>query len=395
MSGLQVTQAGHVDRLRQRGQCRDAGLRPQDVEQVTTSAGDAGISVRVDAVNRELDQYVQRQLRVEILGRQLRRPARPVLRSAAGGLRRIPARQRRSIRLFNNFTTSLQALSGRSRGSPRRAAGGELRAGADPAAQQHDHSDPGVAQRRRTRPVRRGYAGQRRDAGASPDQPAARHGDQQRCDHRLSCSTSATSYIDQLVAVDGHQGRHQATTIRSRCSPIRASSSSATSASQLAFDAQGTMTPTAQWSADPQKRTVGTITCVGPNGGNVDLIANKSIRSGKIAAYLDMRDNVLVQAQAQLDQIAAGLASALSDHTDRRNAGRPGRAVGLRHRSQRNAGWQFDQPDLYRQRHATPAHGHDRARRRSLGAALVQQRNDRSERQGHRPRFFRWRCHRS
>ncbi len=51
----------------------------------------------------------------------------------------------------------------------------------------------------------------------------------------------------------------------------------------------------------------------GPNGGDVDLIADHSIRSGKIAAYLEMRDQVLVQAQAQLDQIAAGLARALSD----------------------------------------------------------------------------------
>ena len=35
------------------------------------------------------------------------------------------------------------------------------------------------------------------------------------------------------------------------------------------------------------------------------LLANKAIRSGQIAAYLDMRDNVLVQAQSQLDAIAA------------------------------------------------------------------------------------------
>ena len=53
----------------------------------------------------------------------------------------------------------------------------------------------------------------------------------------------------------------------------------------------------------------------GPNGGDVDLIANKSIRSGKIAALLEMRDQVLVQAQTQLDGIAGGLASALSDVT--------------------------------------------------------------------------------
>ena len=56
-----------------------------------------------------------------------------------------------------------------------------------------------------------------------------------------------------------------------------------------------------------------------PSGGTVDLIANKSIRSGKIAAYLDMRDNVLVQAQNQLDSLAATMAQALSDRHDRRH----------------------------------------------------------------------------
>src|SRR5262249_54225055 len=88
-----------------------------------------------------------------------------------------------------------------------------------------------------------------------------------------------------------------------------------TSASRLNFDAQGSMTPTAQWNSDPSQRTVGTLTLVSPSGGNVDLIANKSIRSGQIAAYLEMRDQVLPQAQAQLDQLAAGMARALSDQT--------------------------------------------------------------------------------
>ena len=54
------------------------------------------------------------------------------------------------------------------------------------------------------------------------------------------------------------------------------------------------MTPNSQWNADPAKRTVGTLMLKLPNGGDIDLIANNSIRSGKIAAYLEMRDKVLV-----------------------------------------------------------------------------------------------------
>ena len=65
-------------------------------------------------------------------------------------------------------------------------------------------------------------------------------------------------------------------------------------ASHLTFDAHGSMTPTAEWNADPAKRNVGTLTLKGPNGGDIDLIANRSIHSGEIAAYLEMRDQVLV-----------------------------------------------------------------------------------------------------
>src|SRR5690606_7978753 len=40
-----------------------------------------------------------------------------------------------------------------------------------------------------------------------------------------------------------------------------------------------------------------------------------SIRSGSIKAHLEMRDSVLVQAQAQIDDIAHSLATALSNRT--------------------------------------------------------------------------------
>ena len=53
-----------------------------------------------------------------------------------------------------------------------------------------------------------------------------------------------------------------------------------------------------------------------------------SIRSGKIAAYLELRDNTLVQAQAQIDQFAASMSSALSDKTTAGVAAPVGAAAG-------------------------------------------------------------------
>jgi flagellar hook-associated protein 1 FlgK len=50
------------------------------------------------------------------------------------------------------------------------------------------------------------------------------------------------------------------------------------------------------------------------SSGNVsDAIANKIFRSGEIAANIELRDKTLVQAQAQLDEIAAQMSRALSD----------------------------------------------------------------------------------
>ncbi|MGD9838281.1 MAG: flagellar hook-associated protein FlgK [Afipia sp.] len=86
-------------------------------------------------------------------------------------------------------------------------------------------------------------------------------------------------------------------------------------AATLSFNAQGTVTPETQWNADPAKSTLGSITITYANGGSIDLVSSGSIRSGAMAAYLELRDKSLVQAQTQVDQLAAAMASALSDKT--------------------------------------------------------------------------------
>jgi flagellar hook-associated protein 1 FlgK len=86
-------------------------------------------------------------------------------------------------------------------------------------------------------------------------------------------------------------------------------------ASKFTFNAQGTVTPNTTWSANPSQSNLGSITVNFPHGGSMDLFASNAFRSGKIAAYVELRDNTLVQAQTQLDQFAAALSSALSDQT--------------------------------------------------------------------------------
>jgi flagellar hook-associated protein 1 FlgK len=86
-------------------------------------------------------------------------------------------------------------------------------------------------------------------------------------------------------------------------------------ASQLDFNSQGTLNATSQWNSNPALSGAGTITVKLPNGGNFDMIANNAISSGQLAADLKLRDKTLVTAQAQVDQLAAALASSLSDIT--------------------------------------------------------------------------------
>lgn len=82
---------------------------------------------------------------------------------------------------------------------------------------------------------------------------------------------------------------------------------------EMAFDEAGTLSANAQYSVINEERTVGTIRIVGGPGVGLDLFRDGSIRSGAIAAYKELRDETLVQAQAQLDELAAKLATAITN----------------------------------------------------------------------------------
>lgn len=83
------------------------------------------------------------------------------------------------------------------------------------------------------------------------------------------------------------------------------------SAITLGFDKQGTLSPDTLWNADASLRGVGTITVETNGAPSVDLLAGGLIRSGKLAAYVDVRDRMLVTAQNQMDALAASLADAM------------------------------------------------------------------------------------
>lgn len=81
------------------------------------------------------------------------------------------------------------------------------------------------------------------------------------------------------------------------------------------FDEHPGLGPEDQWNIDPTQRGVGTIKIRDASGNVSDAIANRIFRSGEIAANIELRDKTLVQAQAQLDEIAAQMAKALSENS--------------------------------------------------------------------------------
>lgn len=95
------------------------------------------------------------------------------------------------------------------------------------------------------------------------------------------------------------------------------------------FDARASIGPQSLWSSDPSRRGVGTIIARDLSGNTFDAVANNTFRSGEIGALIELRDKTLVQAQAQLDEIAAQLSSALSDREIAGTAVTAGAATGF------------------------------------------------------------------
>ncbi len=84
------------------------------------------------------------------------------------------------------------------------------------------------------------------------------------------------------------------------------------SAARFSFTPAGALSADKQFSADPAKNSVGRLTLSTASGSTIDLVQQRVLQSGKLGALVELRDETLVAAQGQLDEIAAGLAQAMS-----------------------------------------------------------------------------------
>ena len=85
--------------------------------------------------------------------------------------------------------------------------------------------------------------------------------------------------------------------------------------STFKFSTAGSLAATSQTNIDPDTSRVGTLTLTTPSGLTIDLVQQGVLQGGELAGLVQLRDKTLVEAQNQLDEIAAGLAAAFSTIT--------------------------------------------------------------------------------
>jgi flagellar hook-associated protein 1 FlgK len=286
--------------------------RTIDQVEVAGSSANPGAGVRDVGVNRQIDLFVQSQLRTETSGGAYADQISNVL-AQLQSLYGTPGGTGTLETAYNNFTSALQALSANSGAQSARSLALTT---AQSLAQELNTTTQGVQQLR---------SNAEQDIGVSVNQ----------VNNDLTQIAKLNSQLQTLPAGDNNAAtlsdqRDNAINDLSKLIDIRVVTDNAnqaavyttsglqlvgTQASLLSFSGQGTLSASSLWNSNPALSGAGALTLAFPNGATVDLIATNSIGSGRIGADLKLRDSTLVQAQTQIDQLAATLASSLSDIT--------------------------------------------------------------------------------
>jgi len=312
MSGLRANQAALSIVSSNVANAQTPGYVTESVNQVEVATGDTGASVSVIGINRQLNQFVQAQLRSETSGGAYADQMANVL-TQLQSVYGTPGSAGSLETAFSNFTTAVQSLSTTSGSSSSQIGAASA---AQALVQQLNATTQGIQTLRTNAEQDINISvGQANSAmtqiaqfntqlqGMSSTDPAAATLMDQR--------DAAINQLSQLMDVRvSSTGNNQTTVYTSNGVELVGAQ-----ASTLSFNSQGTLSANSQWNSNPALSSAGTITCTLANGAKVDMIATNSISSGQIAADVTLRDKTLVQAQAQVDQLAASISGALSNTT--------------------------------------------------------------------------------
>ena len=305
-SGLRATQAG-LDVVSQNvGNAGSVGYTRRVLTSEQQVSGGITAGVDVKGASRVLDTLVQRQLRLEQAGASYT-GVKASAHAALDGLFDRPGGSGSLPTLLNGFTTRLQALANNP--SSATVQSDALAAASDLAGSLNGLSDQ-VQALRQDSETAIGTAVKRADdllqqIATLNSKVVANASSAALQDQRDALIDQLSTLVDLKVTTSGTGSVTIATTGGLQLfDGVRAT--------RLSFDAHN-LGPEAAYDVDPTRRGVGTITALSGDGTPRDVIASGLIRSGEIAAQIEIRDRVLTQAQAQLDELAAGLAASLSD----------------------------------------------------------------------------------
>jgi flagellar hook-associated protein 1 len=313
LAGLNATQSGLSVISGNVANSNTPGYVDKTVNQIQVSAGgDSGSSVDIQGINRNLNTLLQSQLWTETSGGSYA-DTKAQLYQQLQQVYGTPGSTGAFNTTFNNFATALQSLST----SPASYSARTAALGAAQQLTQSLNAMTGGIQLLRSQ-AEQGISNAIQQANQAMQTIA-----------QINQKLAASAPQDAATATLQDQ-RDQAITQLSQLMNITVARNSndqisvftgsglqlvGTQASQLKFDDRGSLSATSLWNANPAKDGAGTITLVAPDGAPTDLIANKSFQSGQIAAYLEMRDQILPQAQSQIDELAAQMSQSLSDQT--------------------------------------------------------------------------------
>jgi flagellar hook-associated protein 1 len=327
LSGLRANQAALSITSANVANANTPGYITENSNQIEVPSGGLGASVQVTGVTRELDSFIQGQLRTEIGGGGFADQTANIL-GQLQSLYGTPGSVGTLETGFNNFTTALQAISTSSTGL---SAQTTALAAAQALAQQLNTTSQGIQTLRSNAEQDIGTSAAQANTdlnqiaaintklqGLNPTDPSAATLEDQR--------DSAINDLAKLVDVKVvNTGNNQVSLFTNTGIQLVG----AGLASQFSFSSPGTLVPTSLYNTDPTKSGVGSLTISLPNGSSIDVVANNVVSSGQIAADLKFRDQTLVQAQTQIDQFAATLASSLSDQTTQGTAVTSGTQTGF------------------------------------------------------------------
>ncbi|PIT01690.1 flagellar basal body rod protein FlgC [Bradyrhizobium nitroreducens] len=313
MSGLRANQAALSIVSSNVANAQTPGYTVQTPNQIEVTTGDFGSTAMTTGVSRELDAFVQNQLRTETGGSGYADQMANILKQLQN-VYGTPGNSGTLEDALNKFTTSLQALSTSSGASSAQTV---ALGAAQALATQLNVTTKGIQSLRSNVEQDLGTSAQAANAamqqianintklqGLSANDPSAAT----LMDQRDQAINTLSKYVDVRVTTDGSNQANLYTTTGIQLV-------GAGLASQFTFASAGAMSATSLYNIDPAKSGVGALNIVLPNGSKVDVVANNVVSSGQIAADLKLRDQTLVQAQDQIDQLAATMSSALSDKT--------------------------------------------------------------------------------